>query len=275
MSAAAEHVPPPAPDPEPVLQAKGLVRTYGHVVALDACDFELYPGEVLAVIGDNGAGKSTLIKCLSGAEIPQEGEILLEGRPVHFRSPQDARAHGIETVYQSLAVAPALDIAGNLFLGRELRRPGVLGSVFRMLDGPGMRKRAKEQMTSLGISTLQNMGQAVESLSGGQRQAVAVARAAAFSSKVIILDEPTAALGVRESSKVLKLIESIRDRGLPVILISHNMPQVFEVADRIHIQRLGRRAAVVSPKSISMSDAVAVMTGAMVVTTDGATRAGR
>lgn len=275
MSAAAEHVPPPAPDPEPVLQAKGLVRTYGHVVALDACDFELYPGEVLAVIGDNGAGKSTLIKCLSGAEIPQEGEILLEGRPVHFRSPQDARAHGIETVYQSLAVAPALDIAGNLFLGRELRRPGVLGSVFRMLDGPGMRKRAKEQMTSLGISTLQNMGQAVESLSGGQRQAVAVARAAAFSSKVIILDEPTAALGVRESSKVLKLIESIRDRGLPVILISHNMPQVFEVADRIHIQRLGRRAAVVSPKSISMSDAVAVMTGAMAVTSDGATRAGR
>ncbi|MFZ5852811.1 MAG: ATP-binding cassette domain-containing protein [Actinomycetota bacterium] len=275
MSAAAEHVPPPAPDPEPVLQAKGLVRTYGHVVALDACDFELYPGEVLAVIGDNGAGKSTLIKCLSGAEIPQEGEILLEGRPVHFRSPQDARAHGIETVYQSLAVAPALDIAGNLFLGRELRRPGVLGSVFRMLDGPGMRKRAKEQMTSLGISTLQNMGQAVESLSGGQRQAVAVARAAAFSSKVIILDEPTAALGVRESSKVLKLIESIRDRGLPVILISHNMPQVFEVADRIHIQRLGRRAAVVSPKSISMSDAVAVMTGAMAVTSDGAARAGR
>lgn len=275
MSAAAEHVPPPAPDPEPVLQAKGLVRTYGHVVALDACDFELYQGEVLAVIGDNGAGKSTLIKCLSGAEIPQEGEILLEGRPVHFRSPQDARAHGIETVYQSLAVAPALDIAGNLFLGRELRRPGVLGSVFRMLDGPGMRKRAKEQMTSLGISTLQNMGQAVESLSGGQRQAVAVARAAAFSSKVIILDEPTAALGVRESSKVLKLIESIRDRGLPVILISHNMPQVFEVADRIHIQRLGRRAAVVSPKSINMSDAVAVMTGAMAVTSDGATRAGR
>ncbi len=275
MSAAAEHVPPPAPDAEPVLQAKGLVRTYGHVVALDACDFELYPGEVLAVIGDNGAGKSTLIKCLSGAEIPQEGEILLEGRPVHFRSPQDARAHGIETVYQSLAVAPALDIAGNLFLGRELRRPGVLGSVFRMLDGPGMRKRAKEQMTSLGISTLQNMGQAVESLSGGQRQAVAVARAAAFSSKVIILDEPTAALGVRESSKVLKLIESIRDRGLPVILISHNMPQVFEVADRIHIQRLGRRAAVVSPKSISMSDAVAVMTGAMAVTSDGATHAGR
>jgi fructose transport system ATP-binding protein len=251
---------------EPVLRATGLVKTYGHVVALDGVDFELYPGEVLAVIGDNGAGKSTLIKCLSGAESPNGGEINLDGQSVTFRSPQDARAHGIETVYQTLAVAPALDIASNLFLGRETRRAGVLGSLFRMLDGPGMRKSAKEQMTSLGIGTLQNMGAAVESLSGGQRQAVAVARAAAFSSKVIILDEPTAALGVKESNQVMKLIESIRDRGLPVILISHNMPLVFELADRIHIQRLGKRAAVVSPKTISVTDAVAVMTGALKVT---------
>jgi fructose transport system ATP-binding protein len=260
----------PGPGPgtrttEPVLQAVGLVKTYGHVVALDAVDLELYPGEVLAVIGDNGAGKTTLIKCLCGAESPNEGTIRLDGRTVQFRSPLDARNHGIETVYQTLAVAPSLDIAGNLFLGREQRRPGPLGSVLRMLDGTGMRKQAKQQMTSLGIGTLQDMGQAVESLSGGQRQAVAVARAAAFSSKVIILDEPTAALGVRESGQVLKLIESIRDRGLPVILVSHNMPQVFEVADRIHIQRLGRRAAVVTPKTISMSDAVAVMTGALQV----------
>ena len=250
---------------KPVLQATNIIKTYGHVVALDGVDFELYPGEVLAVIGDNGAGKSTLIKCLSGAESPNGGEILLEGQPVHFRSPQDARTHGIETVYQTLAVAPALDIASNMYLGRELRRPGPLGSVLRMLDGNAMRIKAKEQMTSLGIGTLQNMGQAVETLSGGQRQAVAVARAAAFSSKVIILDEPTAALGVRESNQVLKLIESIRERGLPVILVSHNMPQVFEVADRIHIQRLGKRAAVVSPKTISMADAVAVMTGAIKV----------
>jgi fructose transport system ATP-binding protein len=249
----------------PVLQAKGIVKTYGHVVALDGVDLELYPGEVLAVIGDNGAGKSTLIKCLSGAVTPNQGEMLLDGEPVHFRSPQDARTYGIETVYQTLAVAPALDIASNLYLGREVRKAGVLGSVFRMLDGAGMRKTARVQMTSLGIGTLQNMGQAVESLSGGQRQAVAVARAAAFSSKVIILDEPTAALGVRESNQVLKLIVSIRERGLPVILISHNMPQVFEVADRIHIQRLGKRAAVVSPKAISMADAVAVMTGAIKV----------
>ena len=265
MTTTTDQPSPSATTSEPVLRATGLVKTYGHVVALDGVDLELYPGEVLAVIGDNGAGKSTLIKCLSGAEAPNGGDINLDGQAVNFRSPQDARAHGIETVYQTLAVAPALDIASNLFLGRETRRAGVLGSVFRMLDGAGMRKSAKQQMTSLGIGTLQNMGAAVESLSGGQRQAVAVARAAAFSSKVIILDEPTAALGVKESNQVMKLIESIRDRGLPVILISHNMPLVFELADRIHIQRLGKRAAVVSPKTISVTDAVAVMTGALKV----------
>ncbi len=248
-----------------VLQGTGLVKTYGRVVGLDGVDFELYPGEVLAVIGDNGAGKSTLIKCLSGAEVPGDGQILLDGRPVSFRRPQEARAAGIETVYQTLAVAPALDIASNLFLGREVRRPGIAGSVFRMLDGPGMRKMAKDQMSGLGIGTLQNMGQAVETLSGGQRQAVAVARASAFGSKVIILDEPTAALGVRESNQVLKLIQSLRERGLPVILISHNMPQVFEVADRIHVQRLGKRAAVLSPQRFSMQEAVAIMTGALTV----------
>ncbi len=269
MTVTSEELGAPAQTAEPVMQAKAIVKTYGHVVALDAVDLELYPGEVLAVIGDNGAGKSTLIKCLSGAERPNGGQILLDGAPVHFRSPQDARVHGIEAVYQTLAVAPALDIASNLFLGRETRRAGFLGSVLRMLDGPGMRKAAKGQMSALGIGTLQNMGAAVESLSGGQRQAVAVARAAAFSSKVIILDEPTAALGVKESNQVLKLIQSIRERGLPVILISHNMPQVFEVADRIHIQRLGKRAAVVDPKKISMNDAVAVMTGALQLATDG------
>ncbi len=249
----------------PVLQAKALVKTFGHVVALDAADLELYPGEVLAVIGDNGAGKSTLIKCLTGAEVPDEGEIVLDGRPVTFRRPQDARAHGIETVYQSLAVAPALDIASNLYLGRELRRPGVLGSVFRMVDAPRMRREAKQQMVALGIGTLQNMSQPVETLSGGQRQAVAVARAAAFGSRVVILDEPTAALGVRESGQVVRLIQQLRDNGLPVVLISHNMPQVFDLADRIHVQRLGRRAAVIDPKKFSMSDAVAIMTGATTV----------
>jgi fructose transport system ATP-binding protein len=249
--------------PSLVMQAKGLTKHYGHVVALDEADFELATGEIMAVVGDNGAGKSTLIKCLSGAMVADAGEIKVEGTPTVFRRPQDARAAGIETVYQSLAVAPALDIASNMFLGRELRRSGPLGSIFRMLDHSRMRSLARPQLQELGIGTLQTITQAVETLSGGQRQAVAVARAAAFGSKVIILDEPTAALGVRETGQVLKLIRDLRDRGLPVILISHNMPNVFEVADRIHIQRLGRRVAVVTPKTHSASDAVAIMTGAM------------
>jgi fructose transport system ATP-binding protein len=256
-----EHV----PEQQPILMARGLVKTYGRVVALDHADFDLYPGEVLGVIGDNGAGKSTLIKCLSGAVVPDRGEILLDGQPVHLNSPLDARAMGIETVYQNLAVCPALDIASNLFLGRELRRPGVLGSVFRMLDHREMRERARRSLTDLGLLTIQNMGQAVETLSGGQRQGVAVARAAAFGSRVVIMDEPTAALGVRESGRVLQLIRDVRARGMPVILISHNMPHVFEVADRIHIHRLGRRVAIVTPASHTMSEAVAIMTGAMTV----------
>jgi fructose transport system ATP-binding protein len=246
----------------PILTAHGLAKRFGRVTALSGADLELYPGEVLAVIGDNGAGKSSLIKCLSGAMVPDEGEIRLDGQHVLFKRPQDARAAGIETVYQTLAVAPALDIATNMYLGRERRRAGVLGSVLRMMDTSGMRRDAKRALDELGIGTLQDITQAVETLSGGQRQAVAVARAAAFGSKVVILDEPTAALGVKESGQVLGLIRDLRDRGLPVILISHNMPHVFEVADRIHIQRLGRRAAVVTPQSHSMSEAVAIMTGA-------------
>ncbi|GAA4423852.1 ATP-binding cassette domain-containing protein [Actinokineospora soli] len=247
---------------QPVLRATGLVKRYGRVTALAGSDLELYPGEVLAVIGDNGAGKSSLIKALSGALVPDAGEIHLDGRRVHFTSPMDARAAGIETVYQNLAVAPGLDIAENLFLGRELRKPGVLGSVFRMLDTKRMRAEARSHMVELGIATLQDIGQAVESLSGGQRQGVAVARSAAFGSKVVILDEPTAALGVREGNRVLQLIRDVRDRGVPIILISHNMPHVYEVADRIHVQRLGRRAAVITPRTHTMSDAVAIMTGA-------------
>lgn len=250
-------------DQTPVLQTKNLVKRYGSVTAIDHADFELYPGEILAVIGDNGAGKSSLIKALSGALIPDEGEIFLDGKPVHFSSPMEARALGIETVYQNLAVSPALNIADNLFLGRELRKPGILGSVFRMLDKKEMEKRAKAKMSELGLMTIQNISQAVESLSGGQRQGVAVARSALFGSKVVIMDEPTAALGVKESRRVLNLIKEVRDRGLPIILISHNMPHVFEVADRIHIHRLGKRAAIVTPQSHSMSDAVAIMTGAM------------
>ncbi len=255
----------PHPATEPILVASALTKRFGRVTALEEADLELYPGEVLAVIGDNGAGKSSLIKCLSGAMIPDSGHISLNGQQVLFKRPQDARAAGIESVYQTLAVAPALDIATNLFLGRELRKRGPRGSVLRMLDKSGMRKQARAALDNLGIGTLQDITQSVESLSGGQRQAVAVARASAFGSRVIILDEPTAALGVKESGQVLKMIRDLRDRGLPVILISHNMPHVFEVADRIHIQRLGRRVAVVDPKSITMSDAVAIMTGAKTV----------
>src|SRR5690242_11117816 len=247
----------------PTLEARGLVKTFGHVVGLAGVSLKLYPGEVLAIIGDNGAGKSTLIKCLSGALTLDEGEIWLDGSRVEFKSPVDARQAGIETVYQTLAVAPALDIASNLYLGREVRDKGPLGTVFRKLDTRGMRTAAREQLKDLGIATIQDITQKVETLSGGQRQAVAVARAAAFGSKVVILDEPTAALGVRESGQVLALIKRLRSRGLPVILISHNMPQVFEVADRIHIQRLARRVAIVEPRNFSMQDAVAIMTGAM------------
>jgi len=247
---------------QPVLEARGLVKTFGHVVGLAGVDLTLYPGEVLAIIGDNGAGKSTLIKCLSGAMTPDAGDMRLNGNAVRFGSTQEAREAGIETVYQTLAVAPALDIASNLFLAREERRPGILGSVFRMLDTGKMRKQAKQEIDSLGISTLQNINQAVETLSGGQRQAVAVARAAAFGGKVVILDEPTAALGVRETGQVLGLVRDLRARGLGVILISHNMPNVFEVADRIQIQRLGRSAGVITPKSHTPAEAVAIMTGA-------------
>ncbi|MEM8632673.1 MAG: ATP-binding cassette domain-containing protein [Pseudomonadota bacterium] len=247
---------------EPILQGKNLVKRYGRVTALDHCDFELYPGEILAVIGDNGAGKSTLIKAVSGAVVPDDGEVMLDGMPVSFSSPLEARAHGIETVYQQLAMSPALSIAENMFMGRELRKKGFMGKYFRQLDRPAMEKFAREKLSELGLMTIQNIKQAVETLSGGQRQGVAVARAAAFGSKVIILDEPTAALGVKESRRVLELILDVKSRGIPIILISHNMPHVFEVADRIHVHRLGKRLTVINPKDHSMSDAVAFMTGA-------------
>ncbi|MBL3569154.1 sugar ABC transporter ATP-binding protein [Rhodovulum sulfidophilum] len=247
---------------DPVLSARGLVKRYGRVTALDRCDFDLMPGEILAVIGDNGAGKSTLIKAISGAVIPDAGEIRLEGRPVRFASPIEARQAGIETVYQTLAMSPALSIADNMFMGRELRCSGIMGTLFRRLDRRAMEAFAREKLNDLGLMTIQNIAQPVETLSGGQRQGVAVARAAAFGSRLIILDEPTAALGVKESRRVLDLILDVRARGLPIILISHNMPHVFEVADRIHIHRLGRRLCTIRPADHSMSDAVAFMTGA-------------
>ncbi|MEO6013293.1 MAG: ATP-binding cassette domain-containing protein [Devosia sp.] len=254
-----------------VLEGKSLKKRFGRVVALDDADFELRRGEILAVIGDNGAGKSTLIKALCGAVIPDSGDILLEGQKVNFRSPIDARNAGIETVYQNLALSPALSIADNMFLGREIRQNNIFGRWFRTLDKAAMHKIARDKLTELGLMTIQNIGQSVETLSGGQRQGVAVARAAAFGSRVVIMDEPTAALGVKESRRVLDLILDVKARGMPIVLISHNMPHVFEVADRIHIHRLGKRIAVIEPKKFSMSDAVAIMTGAMKPPADGQT----
>lgn len=247
---------------QPILTARGLIKRYGRVTALDGADFDLYPGEILAVIGDNGAGKSSLIKALSGAVQPDEGEMRLDGQPVRFASPLEAKRAGIETVYQTLALSPALSIADNMFMGRELYTKGPMGRMFGMLDRPAMARFAREKLSELGLMTIQSIDQPVETLSGGQRQGIAVARAAAFGSRVIILDEPTAALGVKESRRVLDLIQDVRARGVPIVLISHNMPHVFEIADRIHIHRLGRRLCVIDPKTHSMSDAVAYMTGA-------------
>jgi fructose transport system ATP-binding protein len=261
MSAQVESFRAPAKG-EIVLEARNIVKRYGHVTALDGANLELRAGEVLAVIGDNGAGKSTMVKVLCGAVVPDEGQLLLDGVEVHFASPMDPRKRGIETVYQDLAVAPALDIATNLFLGRELRCRGILGSCFRLLDKRRMKSEAQKEMAELKFR-LPSIESAVEDLSGGQRQGVAVARAAIFGRRLVIMDEPTAALGVRESGEVLNLIRTIRDRGLPVLLISHNMPHVFELADRIHIMRLGRRVALTTPKEHSMGEVVAIMTGAM------------
>lgn len=252
----------PVAKQEPLLTTRNLVKRYGRVTALDHANFDLYPNEILAVIGDNGAGKSTLIKAICGAVTPDEGEIRMNGEVLHFKSPLDARKAGIETVYQNLALSPALSISDNMFMGREIRDSGFMGQWFKMLDRKAMEKFARDKLSELGLMTIQNISQPVETLSGGQRQGVAVARAAAFGSKIVILDEPTAALGVKESRRVLELILDVKKRGLPIVLISHNMPHVFEVADRIHIHRLGRRLCTISPKDFTMSDAVAFMTGA-------------
>lgn len=245
-----------------ILKARGLFRYYGSVVALGGADFDLTRGEILGIIGDNGAGKTTLIKILSGAEQADEGMIEMEGRQVSFESPVEAHAAGVETVYQTLALSPALSISDNLFLGREIRRKGFLGRFLRALDHKEMQRQAQSKLTELGILTVQDITQAVETLSGGQRQGVAVARAAAFGSKIVIMDEPTAALGVRESRQVLELIQEIKSRGVSVVLISHNMPHVFEICDRVHIHRLGKRLCVVSPEDCTSEEAVAYMTGA-------------
>jgi ABC-type sugar transport system ATPase subunit len=246
----------------PLIEARGVTKSFGRVVALRGADFAAWPGEVSALVGDNGAGKSTLIKIFSGALQPDGGEVLLAGQPIHISSPAEARQLGIETVYQDLALAPSLDVASNLFLGREARQRGLLGAI-GFLDDRLMRKRAQEEMANLQIG-LSSVRQPVLTLSGGQRQAIAVARAVAWGKRIVIMDEPTAALGIRESRMVLQLIKRIKETGVAVIMISHNLPEVFEVADRITILRLGRTVRQMRREEASMDEVVAFMTGARV-----------
>ena len=243
---------------EPLLEARTVSKRYGHVQALDGASFSVFPGEVVALIGDNGAGKSTLVKVLSGAIRPDSGEILVEGKAVHFSSPVDARSYGIETVYQDLALAPDLDAAANLYLGREI----YLIPFLRVLNRSAMRRSATTAFGDLGVQ-LPDVSAPVATLSGGQRQSVAVARAVVFASKVIFMDEPTAALGVVQRGRVLDNIRRVRDRGISVVLISHNMPEVLAVADRVEVLRLGRRVARYTASETSIDQLVGAMTGAL------------
>jgi simple sugar transport system ATP-binding protein len=246
---------------DPVLEARGVTKHYGHVLALDKADFSALPGEVVALIGDNGAGKSTLIKILVGAVRPDSGEILVDGTPVSLSSPLDARKHGIEAVYQDLALAPDLDPAANLYLGREISEVPFV----RVLKQRTMRARAVTAFAELGIE-LPNMRTPVGMLSGGQRQSVAVARAVAFASRIIFMDEPTAALGVVQRARVLDVIRRVRDRGISVVLVSHNMPEVLAVADRVEVLRMGRRVATYNASETSVDELVGAMTGALELT---------
>ncbi len=243
---------------QPLLEARGISRTFGHVQALKNADFNVMPSEICALIGDNGAGKSTLVKILSGADLPDGGELLIDGRPIAFHSPLDAQAAGIATVYQDLALAPDLTPAENLFLGREIKMPGLLGAA-GFLNRRRMRRLAQEQFEKLGVR-LKSARVAVDALSGGQRQSVAIARAAMWAERIVILDEPTAALGVVQTQRVLDLARRIRDEGTSVVMISHNMPQVLDVADRIQVLRLGERVAEFGADEVGVDDLVRAMT---------------
>ncbi|WP_327292241.1 ATP-binding cassette domain-containing protein [Streptomyces sp. NBC_01198] len=246
---------------QPLLEARQLTKRFGHVRALQDADFTAYPGEVVALVGDNGAGKSSLVKTLSGTIRPDSGQILVDGTPVELASPLDARRHGIETVYQDLALAPDLDAAANLHLGRELHRGGLLGRL-GVLDHAAMRRSAVTAFAELGVD-LQDVAAPVATLSGGQRQSVAVARAVAFANRIIFMDEPTAALGVVQRGRVLDTVRRVRDRGICVVLISHNMPEVLSVADRVEVLRLGRRVARFTAADTSVEELVGAMTGAL------------
>ncbi|MEU4835217.1 ATP-binding cassette domain-containing protein [Streptosporangium sp. NPDC023615] len=245
---------------EPLLEARNVVKTFGHVQALRGADFAVGAGEVVALMGDNGAGKSTLIKILSGVQPPTSGEVLMDGEPVELRSPDAARALGIETVYQDLALADSLDAASNLFLGREHMRSGLLGRL-GFLDKKTMRSEAARVFSELSV-TVTPGGQTVRGMSGGQRQGVAVCRAVMWANRVVFMDEPTAALGVAQTRNVLDLIKRVRDRGIAVVLISHSVPDVLDVADRIEVLRLGRRVARLDARVTNTQEVVAAITGA-------------
>jgi simple sugar transport system ATP-binding protein len=247
--------------PQPVLEARDIVKTFGRVEALRGASFTVYPNEVVALVGDNGAGKSTLVKTLVGVHPPDSGEVLFDGKPVHLHSPSDARELGIETVYQDLALAAEVDPAANMFLGREVLRPGVLGKL-GFLDKAEMRRRSGEAFRQLGVQ-IQDLSAPVANMSGGQRQGIAISRAVTWADKVVFMDEPTAALGVVQTRNVLDQIKRVRDQGLAVVLISHNLPEIFEVADRIEVLRLGERVARLRPADVSMEDVVSAMTGAL------------
>jgi simple sugar transport system ATP-binding protein len=251
-----------ARDVVPILEARDIIKTYGHVQALGGANFNVFPGEVVALIGDNGAGKSTLTKIISGVMRPDSGELLFDGRVVDIGSPAAAQQLGIETVYQDLALAPDLDGAANVYMGRELLKPGILGKL-GVLDRKAMKTGAETAFRDLGVA-VKDADAAVAYLSGGQRQGVAVARAASWASRVILLDEPTAALGVVQTENVLNVIRRVRDNGVAVVLISHNMPDVMKVADRIEVLRLGKRVAVFRREEATLESLVGAMTGAVV-----------
>ena len=248
-------------EPAPLLEARAIQKRFGRVIALRDGSFTLRPNEVHAIVGDNGAGKSTLIKVISGVYHPDAGELLLDGKRVTIGNPREARTLGIETVYQDLALAEHLDASANLFLGRERLLPPPL-SWLGFLDTKAMRRRTEEEMRHLKVG-IQSVEQPVLGLSGGQRQAVAVARAVAWGTRIVIMDEPTAALGVRESAMVLELIKEVREQGIAVVMISHNLPEVFAVADRITVLRLGRTIMTLERAQTSVEAVVGMMTGAV------------
>jgi simple sugar transport system ATP-binding protein len=244
-----------------VLEARGLTRRFGQVTALDGADFDVEAGEVVALIGDNGAGKSTLVKALSGNLEVDSGEVLFDGKPTVISTPMVASSLGIETVYQDLALAPHLDPVQNMYLGREIMRPGLAGAL-GFMDNKAMRAEARKAFDRLG-ATVRSLISPIGSMSGGQRQAVAIARAVHWANRVVFLDEPTAALGVRQTANVLETIRRVADHGIAVVFISHSMPHVIEVSDRVQVLRLGHRVATYQTKDTSMEELVAAMTGAI------------